>query len=174
MVDTTTTKAVLTKLMGQGPTRRHFSEWRAKEQEKAIQACGLTYRHYRNKPARIRVLQELWDFDIPVNPVAVKQQLRNHNVPVAERGKPQKFALLLLNKLKGVATSPTNSQPKTIVGPTVEALTKLGRQQMEASMFTESDACSAELDALWIPRRKVPFTCPRTTYNIFNSMCTRT
>ena len=57
MVEVTTTKQVLDKLMGQGATRRHFSKWRVKEQEKAIQACGLTYRHYRSKLDRTRVLQ---------------------------------------------------------------------------------------------------------------------
>ena len=108
MVDTTTTKTVLDRMMGQGPTRKHFSDWRVKEQQKAIQACGLTYRHYRNKPLRTRVLQDLMDFDIPVSPEAVRQQLRNLNIPVEERSKPQKFALLLLNKLKGVATSPVS------------------------------------------------------------------
>ena len=110
MVDTTTTKTVLDRMMGQGPTRRHFSDWRVKEQQKAIQACGLTYRHYRNKPLRTRVLQDLMDFDIPVSPEAVRQQLHNLNIPVEERGKPQKFVLLLLNTLKGVTSYQSDNQ----------------------------------------------------------------
>ena len=120
------------------------------------------------------MLQDLWDFDIPVSPEAVKQQLRNRNVPVAERGKPQKFALLLLNKLKGVVSATNSDQPKAIVGPSPEALAKLSREQMQISMFTEEDDCSPELDALWIPRRKVPSVCPRAIHNVCNSMCTCT
>ena len=157
MVGVTTTKQVLDKLMGQGVTRRHFSAWRVKEQEKAIQACGLTYRHYRNKLDRTCVLQELYDFDIPVSPEAVKQQLRSLNVQVSERGKAQKFALMLLNKLKGVVASPTTSQSKTVVGPSAAELAKKARDEMDRSMFTEADACTEQLDALWLPRRKVSY-----------------
>ena len=124
--------------------------------------CGLSYREYRNKDARIDVLTKLFENELPLDAVAVQSELTRLQIDVASLRSAQQKAKLLLEKMhqirNGVVHQPaadTEQVQRQVQGPSADDLAKQGRYQVEKLMFQEVDECTETMDKIWRPRRKV-------------------
>ena len=71
-----TSKTFLSERMGSSGLDKHFSKWRARDQIKAIQQCGLasskfigkSSKKYPEKLTRLQILAHLYDTEFPIHP----------------------------------------------------------------------------------------------------------
>ena len=114
----------------------HFSKWRAKRHQDCINACGLAYRQYRNKPARIGVLTKLLEQELPLDTEEVKRELTRRNIPITTHH-PTKLALQLLDSMTGTVREPiaTNDTGRRIKDLCAVKLVERARKLVEKFMY---------------------------------------
>ena len=153
-----TTKALLHSWQHPESGYSPFDKWDALKQQNCISKCGLSYRLYRNKKSRNKVLAQLAKYDIPLDIEAVKTQLTRHHILFNSRY-PTKLVLSLLEHLSGVVRPSThqNGTARQVKGPCSEDTCKIAREHVEKLMFKATDEfTTSALEKLWYQRRQVP------------------
>ena len=140
---------------------RHFSRWKANEQKKVIQDCGLASSNYGNKAKRIEIISHLLSVDLPLDPRLVWSAIREQNLPLAGAKNPKQFALLLLEHMaEGMEISGAPEPAEVTTGPSAELLADTARCvlfdriQPDTSVPWAYRQCDT-LRKLWPLRRQV-------------------
>lgn len=152
---------LITRRMNATGVYRHFSRWKADEQKKVIQDCGLASSHYGNKAKRIEIISHLLSVDLPLDPGVVLRTIKEQNLPWARFNNRKQFALLLLQHMAdGMEITEAPEPAEATTGPSAELLADTARCvlfdriQPDTSVPWAYRQCDT-LQNLWPIRREV-------------------
>lgn len=118
---------LLTRRMNATGVYRHFSKWKADEQQQAINDCGLAHSHYGNKSKRNEIISHLLKVDLPLDPGLVLRTIKQRNCPLAGAKNPKQFALRLLEHMAGLQLTGLPKPAEVATGPSTELLASTAR-----------------------------------------------